>query len=241
MNSVNLVGRITKDPELRTSPSGVQFTSFSLAVRRVGTNQQGERSADFINCVAFNKQAETLVRYVRKGGMISVEGRLQVNNYQAQDGSNRSSMDVVCERITFLSSNNNTNQRSNAYDDMNYVDDYNQDYNQPQNNQYNQNRNYQPNQQGGYNNNANNSNYNNYNNMNNNAGSYNYNNQNYNQNNSNNYNNPSYNQNPAPTYNPEERSFEKDNSTPDFNKKEGQKEFNDLESQYQIDDDDVPF
>ena len=72
MNRVVLVGRITRDPELRTSPSGVAFVAFSIAVNRTNVNANGEREADFINCVAFNKQAENLARFIKKGGQIGV-------------------------------------------------------------------------------------------------------------------------------------------------------------------------
>ena len=77
MNRVVLVGRITRDPELRTSPSGVAFVAFSIAVNRTNVNANGEREADFINCVAFNKQAENLARFIKKGGQIGVEGKFQ--------------------------------------------------------------------------------------------------------------------------------------------------------------------
>lgn len=102
MNRVVLVGRITRDPELRTSPSGVPFVAFSLAVNRTMPNASGEREADFINCVAFNKQAENLSRFIKKGGQIGVDGKLQTRRYQAPDGSNRYATDVICDQIHFL-------------------------------------------------------------------------------------------------------------------------------------------
>lgn len=123
-----LVGRITRDPELRTSPNGVSFTSFSIAVNRQFANAQGERVADFINCVAFNKQAENLARYIRKGGLIGVEGKLQTRTYQAQDGSNRTATEVICDAVTFLESRN-TNQQSGGYNDYS---SYDGGYQQPQ-------------------------------------------------------------------------------------------------------------
>lgn len=104
MNRTILVGRITKDPELRTSPSNVSFVAFTIAVNRIGTNGNGEREADFINCVCFNKQAENLSRYIKKGGLIGVEGKLQTRRYQAADGSNRVTTEVICESIHFLES-----------------------------------------------------------------------------------------------------------------------------------------
>ncbi len=107
MNRVVLAGRITRDPELRTSPNSVSFVAFSIAVNRIGTNNNGEREADFINCVAFNKQAENLARFVRKGQMIGVEGKLQTRRYQATDGSNRVATEVICDMVHFLESRNN--------------------------------------------------------------------------------------------------------------------------------------
>lgn len=102
MNRVILVGRITKDPELRTSPNNVSFTAFSIAVNRIAPSPNGEREADFINCVAFNKQAENLCRFIKKGGQIGVEGKLQTRRYVAQDGSNRIATEVICDNIHFL-------------------------------------------------------------------------------------------------------------------------------------------
>lgn len=130
MNRVMLVGRITRDPELRTSPSGVSFTAFSIAVNRQFANAQGERVADFINCVAFNKQAENLARFIRKGGLIGVEGKLQTRTYQAQDGSNRTATEVICDAITFLESRN-SGQQSGGYNDYS---SYDGSYQQPEQN-----------------------------------------------------------------------------------------------------------
>lgn len=129
MNRVVLAGRITKDPELRTSPNGVSFTAFTIAVNRAVANAQGERVADFINCVAFNKQAENLSRYIRKGGLIGVDGKLQTRTYQAQDGSNRYVTEVICDGITFLESRSSQNSGYNDY--SSYENNFNQ---QPQQN-----------------------------------------------------------------------------------------------------------
>ncbi len=129
MNRVVLAGRITKDPELRNSANGTLFTSFSIAVNRQMPNAQGERVADFINCVAFNKQAENLSRFIRKGGLIGVDGRLQTRTYQAQDGSTRYATEVICDTITFLESRNSQNNQNNtnAYNDYSsYENNYNQ-------------------------------------------------------------------------------------------------------------------
>ena len=115
MNRVILVGRITRDPELRTSPSNVSFAAFSIAVNRTAVSSNGEREADFINCVAFNKQAENLCRFIKKGGQIGVEGKLQTRRYTAQDGSNRIATEVICDSIHFLEPKGNTQGGYNDY------------------------------------------------------------------------------------------------------------------------------
>ena len=115
MNRVILVGRITRDPELRTSPNNVSFTAFSIAVNRTAVSSNGEREADFINCVAFNKQAENLCRFIKKGGQIGVEGKLQTRRYTAQDGSNRIATEVICDAVHFLEPKGNTQGSYNDY------------------------------------------------------------------------------------------------------------------------------
>ncbi|MCS1394143.1 single-stranded DNA-binding protein, partial [Lysinibacillus boronitolerans] len=86
INRVVIVGRLTKDPELRYSPNGIASCRFQVAVNRTFQNQQGEREADFISCVAWRKQAENLANYIRKGGLIGLEGRIQTGSYEGQDG-----------------------------------------------------------------------------------------------------------------------------------------------------------
>ena len=118
MNKVILIGRLTRDPELKTTTSGVATTNFSIAVDRPFVNQQsGQREADFINCVAWRKQAENISRYCFKGSQVAVEGRIQVRNYDAQDGSKRYVTEVVCDNVTFLGSKNSNgnNNTDNSY------------------------------------------------------------------------------------------------------------------------------
>ena len=103
MNKVILIGRLTRDPELRTISNGTSTTSFSLAVNRPFTNQNGEREADFINCVAWRKQAENIAKYCTKGTQVAVEGRIQTRSYDAQDGSKRYVTEVIADNVTFLS------------------------------------------------------------------------------------------------------------------------------------------
>jgi single-strand DNA-binding protein len=107
MNRVVLVGRITKDPELKNIPnSNTSVVSFTIAVNRQFTSKSGEKEADFINCEVFNKAAENLSRYIRKGGLLGVEGRIQTRNYQANDGSTRYVTEVICDNVQFLEPKN---------------------------------------------------------------------------------------------------------------------------------------
>ena len=103
MNKAILIGRLTKDPELRTTPTGRNVCQFSVAVSRNFTNANGEREADFINCVVWDKQAENLVKYQKKGNQIAVEGRIQTRNYDDKDGKKVYVTEVVAQEVKFLS------------------------------------------------------------------------------------------------------------------------------------------
>lgn len=102
MNKVFLIGRLTKDPELRYTVSNVAIATFSLAVNRNFTNQNGEREADFINIQVWKKMAENCAKYLSKGSQIAIDGRIQTRTYDAQDGSKRYVTEVVAENIQFL-------------------------------------------------------------------------------------------------------------------------------------------
>ncbi len=102
LNRVILIGRLTRDPELRYTPSGVAVASFTLAVDRPFTNQQGQRETDFIRIVVWRKLAEVCANNLGKGRMVAVDGRLQVRSYEAQDGSKRQAAEVVAETVRFL-------------------------------------------------------------------------------------------------------------------------------------------
>ena len=105
MNKVILIGRIARDPELRTTPSNLSVATFSIAVSRPFTPQSGNTpETDFISCVVWRRQAENLAKYCRKGSQIAVEGRIQTRNYTAQDGTTRYVTEVMCDNITFLGS-----------------------------------------------------------------------------------------------------------------------------------------
>lgn len=102
MNKAILIGRLTRDPELRTTTSGISSTSFTVAVSRTYTNQNGERETDFINCVAWRKQAENIAKYCKKGSQVAVEGRIQTRSYDAQDGTKRYVTEILADNVTFL-------------------------------------------------------------------------------------------------------------------------------------------
>ncbi len=102
INRVVLVGRLTRDPELRVSQSNVSVTTFNLAVNRPFTSQNGERGADFINCVTFRKQAENVNQYVKKGSLVGIDGRIQTRNYENKDGQRVYVTEVVCDSVQFL-------------------------------------------------------------------------------------------------------------------------------------------
>jgi single-strand DNA-binding protein len=103
LNQVVLIGRLTRDPELRyTAGSGIPVASFSLAVDRPFTNQQGERETDFINIVTWRKQAENVANYLKKGSLAAVAGRLQIRSYDDSQGVKRKVAEVVADNVRFL-------------------------------------------------------------------------------------------------------------------------------------------
>jgi single-strand DNA-binding protein len=102
MNRVVLVGRLTKDPDLRYTPNGVPVATFTLAVNRPFSNQQGERESDFINCVVWRKPAENVANFLKKGSLAGVDGRLQTRNYEGQDGKRVYVTEVQAESVQFL-------------------------------------------------------------------------------------------------------------------------------------------
>lgn len=102
LNTIVLVGRLTADPEIRYTASGIAQCKFSLAVERNFKNAAGEKETDFINVVAWRKLAEIIGQYVNKGNMFGVRGSLQVRKYQDKDGNNRTAHEVVVEDFQFL-------------------------------------------------------------------------------------------------------------------------------------------
>jgi single-strand DNA-binding protein len=114
LNRVILIGRLTKDPELRYTPSGVATTQFTLAVDRPFTNGSGEREADFIPTVTWRQLAETCANYLRKGRLCAVEGRLQIRYYENNEGKRVYVTEVIADNVRFLESNRDSSGQSSS-------------------------------------------------------------------------------------------------------------------------------
>jgi single-strand DNA-binding protein len=117
LNRVILIGRLTRDPELRYTPAGVAVTQFTLAIDRPFSGGQGkEKEADFINIVTWRQLAETCASYLRKGRLTAVEGRIQVRNYDNSEGRKVYVTEVIADNVRFLESNksdSSSNQSQN--------------------------------------------------------------------------------------------------------------------------------
>src|SRR5690554_5156692 len=126
LNKVVLIGRLTKDPEIRYLPSGVAVTTFFLAVNRNFTNQQGEREADFLPIVTWRGLAETCGKYLAKGRLVAVAGRIQTRNYETQTGERRYVTEIIADEVQFLdwgdSSDKNTSS-DDSYAPADPIDD----------------------------------------------------------------------------------------------------------------------
>ncbi|MBP1906275.1 single-strand DNA-binding protein [Paenibacillus turicensis] len=114
LNRVILIGRLTRDPELRYTPSGVAVTQFTIAVDRPFTSQGGEREADFIPVVTWRQLAETCANYLRKGRLTAVEGRIQVRNYENNEGKRVYVTEVIADNVRFLESNRESGGAGNG-------------------------------------------------------------------------------------------------------------------------------
>ncbi len=126
MNKAILVGRLTKDPELKTTGSGVSVCSFTLAINRRFKNAEGNYDADFINCVAWRQQAEFISKYFSKGRMVGICGSIQTRTYDREDGQRVYVTEVVADEVSFVDSKSqtdsvatpaasNTNTSSNSF------------------------------------------------------------------------------------------------------------------------------
>ena len=113
MNKVVLIGRLTRDPELRYTGNNLPVASFAIAVNRPFSNQAGEREADFINIVVWRKQAENCKNYLTQGSQVAIEGRLQVRTYDDQNGQKRYITEVVADNVEFLGSKNSSTNSNN--------------------------------------------------------------------------------------------------------------------------------
>ena len=131
INRVVLVGRLTKDPELRRTSNDTPVTSFRLAVNRQFTNRQGDREADFIQCVVWRRQAENVAKYVKKGSLVGVEGRIQTRSFDDQNGNRRFVVEVVADSVQFLDTKNTAPSDDYGYGDDSY--DYGQSNTQSSN------------------------------------------------------------------------------------------------------------
>lgn len=121
LNHIAVMGRLTRDPELRRTGSGIAVTSFTVAVDRDFSNKDsGERETDFIDCVAWRSTGEFVAKYFQKGSMAVVDGRLQIRNWTDKDGNKRRSAEIVANSVYFGSSKKNTEPNDPAPDNSGY-------------------------------------------------------------------------------------------------------------------------
>jgi single-strand DNA-binding protein len=114
LNRVVLVGRLTKDPELRFTPNGIAVTTFTLAVNRPFKNANGEQEADFINIVVWKKAAENVANYTSKGSLVAIDGRIQTRSYENKDGQRVYVTEVVADSVQFLETKKREAQQQNS-------------------------------------------------------------------------------------------------------------------------------
>lgn len=136
MNKVIITGRITKDPELKYTQTGLPNLRFSIACDRVQRDASGNRQADFINCVAFSQQADFISRFIKKGYMMLVEGRIQTGQFQGQDGQVRYTTDIIVERVENLQPRDNSQAQPSQGQQNPYQGYNNPSYGAPQQNSY---------------------------------------------------------------------------------------------------------
>ena len=121
MNKVIIIGRNTKDIELRTTQGGTSVVEFSIAVKRAFKNANGENESDFFNCIAFSKLADTISRYVKKGDQVGIEGRLQTRNYTNKEGKKVYVTEIIVENVEFLQNKKQEEQQPST-NGANFVD-----------------------------------------------------------------------------------------------------------------------
>lgn len=123
MNSVCLVGRLTADPNSYSSQNGKNIAKFSLAVQRNYKDKNGECGVDFINCVAYGYTANYILKYIKKGYMLSINGEIQTNRYEAKDGTTKTSFEIHCNQANNLTpkeqyGNNYQNNNNNSFNEI---------------------------------------------------------------------------------------------------------------------------
>lgn len=122
MNRTVLIGRLTRDPELKYTSNNTAVATFTLAVNRPFQGQDGVQQADFINIVVWRKLAENIKKYITQGSQIAVEGRIQTRNYDGEDGKKRYITEVVADNVHFLDTKKSREQRNNNESDDNVHD-----------------------------------------------------------------------------------------------------------------------
>lgn len=119
INRVVLIGRLTRDPELRRTPQGDAVTSSTLAVNRNYTDKDGQQQADFINCVVWKKSAENVEKYCSKGSLVGVEGRIQTRSYDNSQGQKVYVVEVICDSVQFLDTRKSNQPNSQQVNNFN--------------------------------------------------------------------------------------------------------------------------
>lgn len=114
LNCAVIMGRLTRDPELRTTNTGIAVTSFTVAVDRSYAKQGEERQADFIDVVAWRTTAEFVTKYFQKGSMIAVQGAIQTRNYEDKNGNKRTAVEIVADNVSFCGGKNESGTGSRA-------------------------------------------------------------------------------------------------------------------------------
>lgn len=117
LNRFVAAGRLTRDPEMKYTPSGVAVVNFSIAVDRNYKNSSGDRGTDFFNCVAWRKTAETVSNTLTKGRLITIEGRIENRSYEAQDGTKRNITEVIVDSFNYMDSTKEKNHTPSREED----------------------------------------------------------------------------------------------------------------------------
>jgi single-strand DNA-binding protein len=123
MNVTILIGRLAQDPELRYTPEGYAVASFTVATDRPFVDKDGQREADFVNCIAWRTLAKQVGQYARKGRLVAVQGRLQLRSYDAKDGTRRRAAEVIASQVRFLDSTNSRHQQERTAQALESVSD----------------------------------------------------------------------------------------------------------------------